>query len=228
MKNNSDSYFSIALAISLVAHILFFGGIYYYQKQQKSIKSTVKAPLTMSINVFTPAPKQEMIQPKPKPKPPTPKPKPLKPKPPKPMKPELLPKPSQVPVPVPIEEVVEEVKEEVVEEVVEQVAQVGQTSSMSREEDEYSRTKALINAAFNNYKIFPYRAKSRNMEGFADIEITVDKNGRIVDIKSINDRANRIFVNDAIETFRKAQKDFPKPSRTMTFQYKISYTIEKM
>ncbi|MDR1554556.1 MAG: TonB family protein [Campylobacteraceae bacterium] len=219
MKNRNRFGFLTGFTLSCLLHLTLAMLYFYYDTQKEGLKSIVKEPLRLSLNMFAPEPKkEEIIEVKPKPEP-KPKPKPK-------------PKPEVVKVPIP-QEIIEEQPQETeevqeTEETQEEIVQAQEqqlSSAASFIEDE--SYKLLIVAAIEKYKGYPSKAKRMHMEGLVTIKLKIDKNGNLIFVEVIDGSGYGILDSHTIRSVEKAAKDFPQLPRDMLFTVPISYKLDK-
>jgi protein TonB len=220
MKNKNRFGFLTGFTLSCLLHVTLAALFFYYDMQKESLKSIIKEPLRLSLNMFAPEPKkEEIIEIKPKPKP----------------KPKLKQKPKPKIAKVPIhQEVVEEQPQEIkdiqeeskdTQEEIVQIQEEQMSSAASIVEDE--SYKLLIIAAIEKHKGYPSKAMSMNMEGSVTVELQIDKNGNLISVEIINSSGHKMLDSHTVRSIKKASKNFPKLPRNMTFSIPISYKIDK-
>ncbi|MDR1461073.1 MAG: TonB family protein [Campylobacteraceae bacterium] len=211
MRNKNRFGFLTGFTLSCLLHATCVMLYFYYDAQKEGLKSIVREPLRLSLNIFAPEPKkEEIVEVKSQPK--------LQSKP----KPKPKPKIAKVPIPQEVEEQPQEINEEVQEEVIQEQQMTSAASLV--EDDSY---KLLIAAAIEKHKGYPSKARRMNMEGLVTIKLKIDMNGNLILIEVVEGSGYMVLDSHTIKSVEKAAKEFPKLPRDMIFTVPISYKLDR-
>jgi periplasmic protein TonB len=82
-----------------------------------------------------------------------------------------------------------------------------------------------IIAAIKKYTTYPFSARKRSIEGETLISFTLDKMGKVYDIKIENSSGYKILDNNSIDIIRSAAKIFPKPKEDIRLRIPLKYSL---
>jgi protein TonB len=127
------------------------------------------------------------------------------------------------------EKPVKEVKKEPVEKVTSQKKQeesIKRVKSGENYQEKYIKTNLeSIIAAIKKHKNYPYLAKKRGFEGKVVVQCTIMANGKIKDIKIIDECKYDILNKNSIKILKLASKEFEAPKKDVQLTIPFNYYL---
>lgn len=211
------SPFKIGFIFSLVTHLALIAIILNIYNNKISIKTDNNKVMSINLsNVQSPNPPSSHKQKQ--------EPKKKKPKKKKIVKNEALKAVEQLQEETPEDSPQEIIQEEIgksKEEIEEQIPESGGGMQTLSEDN---KLFAMIKEAIDKNNRYPKMAKRRNIQGDVLVEFVLLTNGKIKDIKAIND-SNRILEKGAIEAIERSYKEFPRMLHNTKIRITISYNL---